>query len=74
MALIGRLLALGWLDTLEGSNPFAVGAFAMLVLMVVYLPANDQLLSSGESTVGFVGLLALWLWTRRATVPSTRQG
>jgi hypothetical protein len=72
MALIGRLLAMSWLDTLEGSNPFAVGAFAVLTLMVVYLPANDQLLSSGESTVGFVGLLALWLWTRRGTV--TRRG
>jgi hypothetical protein len=66
MALMGRLLAMSWLDTLEGSNPFAVGAFAVLTLMVVYLPANDQLLSSGESTVAFVGLLALWLWTRRS--------
>jgi hypothetical protein len=70
MVLIGRLLALGWLDTLEGSNPFAVGAFALLVLMIAYLPANDQLLSSGESTVGFIGLLALWMWTRRTTAPS----
>jgi hypothetical protein len=71
MALIGRLWAMSWLDTLEGSNPFAVGAFAVLTLVVVYLPANDQLLSSGESTVGFLGLLALWLWTRRGTAAST---
>jgi len=74
MVVIGRLLALGWLDTLEGSNPFAVGAFALLVLMVAYLPANDQLLSSGESTVGFIGLLALWMWTRRTPAPSPASG
>jgi hypothetical protein len=74
MVLIGRLLALGWLDTLEGSNPFAVGAFALLVLMIAYLPANDQLLSSGESTVAFIGLLALWMWTRRTPAPSPASG
>ena len=74
MALIGRLLAMSWLDTLEGSNFFAVGAFAVLTLMVVYLPANDQLLSSAESAVGFLGLLALWLWTRSGAVVSPVPG
>ena len=31
--LIGRLHAQSWLDSLQGSNPFAVAAFSMLTLM-----------------------------------------
>jgi hypothetical protein len=65
MLLVGRLLALTWLDTLEGSNPFAIGAFAIVFLMVIYLPANNQMFGSGEAAVGSVGLITLWLLTRR---------
>ena len=65
MLLVGRLLALTWLDTLEGSNPFAIGSFALAFLMVIYLPANNQIFGSGEAAVGFVGLITLWLFTRR---------
>jgi hypothetical protein len=70
LALIGRVLALAWLDTVEGSNPFAVGVFAVLVLMIAYFPANNQILANGESAVGFVGLVIVWLVTRKRGTPS----
>jgi hypothetical protein len=69
MLLIGRVLALSWLDTVEGSNPFAIGVFGVLVLLIAYIPANNQVFADGETAVGFVGLLILWLWTRKRPRP-----
>lgn len=69
MLLIGRILALSWLDTIEGSNPFAIGMFGVLVLLIAYIPANNQVFADGETAVGFVGLLILWLWTRKRPPP-----
>ncbi len=63
--LIGRLFALAWLDTLRGTNPYAVGAFAQLLIMLFYFSANNQVLQSGEALTSFYGILALWLVTRR---------
>lgn len=63
--LIGRLFALSWLDTLEGRNPFAVGAFAQFLIMLFYFSANNQALQTGEAFTSFVGVLALWLFARR---------
>jgi hypothetical protein len=61
---IGRLFARSWLDTLEGSNPFAVGLFAQMLIMLFYFPANNQLLQSGEGFTAFWGTLGLWWLTR----------
>jgi hypothetical protein len=68
--LVGRLFALAWLDTLRGQNPFAVAAFAQLVAMLFYFPANNQALQSGEPAASFLGLLAVWLFTRGAHRPA----
>jgi hypothetical protein len=63
--VIGRLLAATWLDTLEGSNPFAVALFSQTMIMVFYFPANNQIFQVGESFAAFVGTLMLWLVTRQ---------
>jgi len=62
--LIGRLFALSWLDTLRGTNPFAVVIFAQFLIMLFYFPANNQLLQSGEGFTGFWVTLFIWLRTR----------
>jgi hypothetical protein len=66
--LIGRCFALSWLDTLQGSNPFAVAIFAQFVMMIYYLPANNQCMQEAEGLTAFWVSLVLWLLTRgRAT-------
>ncbi len=67
--LVGRLLALSWVDSLRGVNPIAVAVFAQLVVMVAYFPANNQLMQGGESLSGFVVSTAAWLYTRRPRGP-----
>jgi len=70
--LIGRIFALSWLDTLDGTNPFAVTLFTEFVVMLFYFPANNQLLQSGEGLTGFLGILCLWGLTRRKYTPQPR--
>lgn len=66
--LIGRLFALSWLDTLKGSNPYAVAVFVQFLIMLFYFSANNQLMQHGEGVFGFFGLLLMWLYTRRKHV------
>jgi hypothetical protein len=63
--LIGRLLASVWADTRSGESPYALPLFVMVMLMIYYFPANDQVLSFNQSFVAFWVLLYLWLSTRR---------
>jgi hypothetical protein len=62
--LVGRLLAVTWLDSLQGRNPWAVVLFSQLVIMLFYFPANNQILQSGESLFAFIVTLFLWLRSR----------
>lgn len=66
MFLIGRLLASIWMDSQSGENPFALPLFAIVMLFILYFPANDKILTNGYSVVAFWGLLGLWLSRRRA--------
>ena len=69
--LVGVAFGAAWLDTLQGSNPFAVAMFSEFVIMLLYFPANNQVLQSGEGLIGFFGTLVAWLWTRDGD-PATR--
>ena len=65
--LIGLAFGLSWRDLLQRGNPFAAAVFYYLCILVIYLPANNQLYQGGELAIGFTALLAAWLWTRRGT-------
>lgn len=66
--MIGYVFALSWIDTLKGSNPYAVAVFAQFLIMLFYFPANNQVMQSGEGLFGFCGLLLVWLYTRKKYV------
>jgi hypothetical protein len=63
--LIGRLFAQSWLDTLRGDNPFAVIMFSILLIVLFYFPANNQMLAPGEGVTALLGTLILWRRSRR---------
>lgn len=63
--IIGLLFAVVWLDVLRKENPFAVALFALLLIMVFYFPANNQVLGFASAANPFWALLACWLLTRR---------
>ncbi|WP_069309554.1 hypothetical protein [Porphyrobacter sp. LM 6] len=62
---IGFLLARTWRDSLVCANPFAIALLPLLVLMVFYFPANNQVLGFSRTANAFFALLFLWLFTRR---------
>jgi len=69
MFLVGRLFAAAWLGSLGGGNPFAPVMLWMVVMVLLYAPANNQALQSGEGFTAFFGTLLAWALTR-AKVPS----
>src|ERR1035441_388829 len=45
MFLVGRLLARVWLDVVVNKDPMAVSLFPLLIMMLYYAPANNQVLA-----------------------------
>jgi hypothetical protein len=65
MFLIGRLFALTWLDVLRKDNPFAPALFALLIVLLFYIPANNQVLGYVGMANGFWVILIIWALTRK---------
>ena len=63
--LVGQLFAVVWLDVLRKTNPFAVALFALLIIMLFYFPANNQVLAFSDTANSFIVILPLWLLSRR---------
>lgn len=66
MALLGWLLGAAWLDSLTVFHPAAVALVGYLLIVSYYVPANNQVMQSGESAVGFLLTLGWWAASRRA--------
>ena len=63
--LIGGLLAIVWQETLIGENPFSIAMFANISIMLFYFNANNQALGFPVQFSTTMGLLVLWLLTRK---------
>jgi hypothetical protein len=61
--LIGYLLGLSWMDLLYKRSAYAPVVFTLLITMVLYFFANNQVLSF--SFIPFVYFLFRWLYDRR---------
>lgn len=64
MAIVGALMALSWLDTLRGENPFAVAAFSQFSIMMATVPTVNWVVNSGEGFTTFWFFIIVWLLTR----------
>lgn len=59
--IIGRLFAMVWMDVVVKKDPTAFVLFPLLVLMLYYFPANNQVLAFYQTAVPFLTFLFLWL-------------
>jgi hypothetical protein len=64
MFLLGRLFALVWLDVAFCKNPWAVCLFPLLLIMLFYVPANNQVLGFASALLPFWTLLPVWYVSR----------
>jgi hypothetical protein len=74
MFLIGRLFALVWLDAVFCRNPCAVCLLALVLTMLFYVPANNQVLAFPGAAIPFWALLILWSLTRNHSRARDRKG
>jgi|ERR1039457_843869 hypothetical protein len=66
--LIGRLFAMVWMDVIRKVNPFAVALFALLIIMLFYFPANNQVFAFSGTANSFFVLFVCWIITRKRNV------
>jgi hypothetical protein len=64
MVLVGYFFAMSWRSAVSGSNPYGVAVFGLFCLMVLYLPANNQVLALSPTALAFPVLLARWRWLK----------
>jgi hypothetical protein len=64
MFLLGRVFTLVWLDVAFCRNPWAVCLLPLLLTMLFYVPANNQVLAFPQAAMPFYVILVLWSFSR----------
>jgi hypothetical protein len=59
--LVGWMFAATWISSVQTRHPAAISLFSYLCIALYYFPANNQLMQSGESCVGFLFTMIWWL-------------
>lgn len=68
MGVFGFVLAKSWVRTIRTADPLWATMLYLILIVFFYIPANNQIMQSGETAVGFVTLSLLifgrWLMSR----------
>lgn len=68
IAFVGYLLGLALKDIINNRNFLAIPSLSQLILLIFYIPANNQMMQSGEAFFAFFITLFLWLFSRKYKV------
>jgi hypothetical protein len=60
MFVIGYYFAQSWISALRGVNPYAIAVFTLFFVMILYVPANNQVMSFTPTAFAFPVLFAKW--------------
>ncbi len=61
MALIGLLFGMMFKDAIRVKNPFARASVFFFILMMLFIPCNNQVGQTADNLLGFLTLIGLWL-------------
>ena len=61
MYIIGRFFTITLREAYYFSNPLSILMLGWLTIMIIYLPANNQVLQNHQSAIGFISSTILWL-------------
>jgi hypothetical protein len=65
MLLIGAIFGASWRDAVFANNSCAAVVFALLMLMMAYLPANSQVTLVPDHFFALIAWIFVWRRTRR---------
>lgn len=65
MYFIGKLTCIVFKDAYYNSNIFAITFFCVLVIMIIFMPMNNQVLQARDSLVITTVLFCVWFKTRK---------
>jgi hypothetical protein len=74
LALLGYLWGRWWREAAAGMSDPAAVLFSLATMMMVYLPANNQVLASYDGYVVFAVWIGIWLWHRSHFILSAEIG
>lgn len=63
MGVIAYIYAICWIEILQGKNKESIFLFSMLNIVWIYLPANNQIMSTRTTALIFV--ICVYMWIRR---------
>lgn len=69
MALIGLLFGMMFCSAITEKNPFARASVFFFILMMLFIPCNNQVGQTADNLLGFLMLILLWLVSKRKTLP-----
>ncbi len=61
MLLIGMLFGMMFLDAIKFKNPFARASVFFFILMMLFIPCNNQVGQTADNLLGFITLVFFWL-------------
>ncbi len=64
MILVGWMLAVSWIGASCCGDPYSTGMFTLMVMLVVYIPANNQVFAFYHTWCAFWGLFCVWALKR----------
>jgi hypothetical protein len=65
LGILGALWGRWWREAAAGMSDPAAVLFSLATMMMIYLPANNQVLASYDGYVTLAVWIAIWLWHRR---------
>lgn len=63
--IIGVFMAFTWKDVLLHKNPFSFLFFTMLLILILFLPANNQIVHGYDNLITFIFVVLGWLFLRK---------
>ena len=73
MFLIGCLFGMMFRDAITTENPFAKASIFFFILMLLFIPCNNQIAQSNQNLCPFLLLVLLWLLCGREPDPVSRK-
>ncbi len=65
MLLIGLIFGMMFKDAIVGKNPFARASVFFYILMMLFIPCNNQVGQTADNLLGFLMLILLWLLCKK---------